>query len=69
MAFLKKGSDFIIDTSMLLTKELRQELENIFLKEESFKNMFVTVMSFGFKYGIPEDADLVFDVRFLPNPY
>ncbi len=54
---------------MLLTKELRQELEKIFLKEESFKNMFVTVMSFGFKYGIPEDADLVFDVRFLPNPY
>ena len=69
VAFLKKGSDFIIDTSMLLTKELRQELEKIFLKEESFKNMFVTVMSFGFKYGIPEDADLVFDVRFLPNPY
>ena len=69
VAFLKKGSDFIIDTSMLLTKELRQELEKIFLKEESFKNMFVTILSFGFKYGIPADSDLVFDVRFLPNPY
>ena len=54
---------------MLLTRELRQELEKIFQKEEDFKNMFITVMSFGFKYGIPEDADLVFDVRFLPNPY
>ena len=69
LTFLKKKADFIIDTSMLLTRELRQELEKIFQKEEDFKNMFITVMSFGFKYGIPEDADLVFDVRFLPNPY
>lgn len=36
---------------------------------ESFCNLYITVMSFGFKYGIPQDADLVFDVRFLPNPY
>ena len=36
---------------------------------ENFKNIFITVLSFGFKYGIPSDADLVFDVRFLPNPY
>lgn len=69
LAFLKRDADFIIDTSMLLTRELRQELERIFVKDEEFCNMFVTVLSFGFKYGIPEDADLVFDVRFLPNPY
>ncbi len=69
LAFLKRDADFIIDTSQLLTRELRQELERIFLQNENYCNMFVTVLSFGFKYGIPEDADLVFDVRFLPNPY
>ena len=69
LAFLKKEADYIIDTSMLLTRELRKELEKIFLQDARYKNMYVTVLSFGFKYGIPEDADLVFDVRFLPNPY
>ncbi|MBS1484707.1 MAG: RNase adapter RapZ [Clostridium sp.] len=69
LAFLKKDADFIIDTSKLLTRELRQELEKIFLQDREYSNMFVTVLSFSFKYGIPEDADLVFDVRFLPNPY
>ena len=59
----------ILDTSMLLTKELRQELEKIYMEDGTYDNLFVTVMSFGFKYGIPADADLVFDVRFLPNPY
>lgn len=67
--FLKEQADFIIDTSHLLTRELKMELQRIFVKKEDFKNLFVTVMSFGFKYGIPSDADLVFDVRFLPNPY
>ena len=69
MRFLKERADYIIDTSMLLTRELRKELEKIFLQDARYKNMYVTVLSFGFKYGIPEDADLVFDVRFLPNPY
>ena len=69
LAFLKKDADFIIDTSKLLTRELRQELEKIFLQDREYSTMVVTVLSFGFKYGIPEDADLVFDVRFLPNPY
>lgn len=69
LVFLKKAADFIIDTSQLLTKELRQELEKIFAENHRFSNLFVTVLSFGFKYGIPADADLVFDVRFLPNPY
>lgn len=69
LAFLKKKADYILDTSQLLTKELRLELEKIFVKHNSYNNLFVTVLSFGFKYGIPGDADLVFDVRFLPNPY
>lgn len=69
LAFLKKQANVILDTSMLLTKELRQELEKIYMEDGTYDNLFVTVMSFGFKYGIPADADLVFDVRFLPNPY
>lgn len=67
--FLKDEADYIIDTSELLTKELRQELEKIFLKDQAFRNLMITVLSFGFKNGLPADADLVFDVRFLPNPY
>ena len=69
MDFLRKRADYIIDTSHLLTRELRQEIEKIFVNNEKFCNMMVTVLSFGFKYGIPSDADLVFDVRFLPNPF
>lgn len=69
LAFIKEKADYILDTSQLLTRELRQELEKIFLEDRAYKNLFITVLSFGFKYGIPSDADLVFDVRFLPNPY
>ena len=69
MAFLRKRADYIIDTSNMLTRELKAELEKIFVRNQDYKSMFVTVVSFGFKYGIPTDADLVFDVRFLPNPY
>ena len=69
LKFLKKRADYILDTSKLLTRELRAELEKIFLDHERFSSLYVTVLSFGFKYGIPSDADLVFDVRFLPNPY
>lgn len=69
LVFLKKHADYIIDTSQLLTRELKQELDKIFVQNLEFKNLMITVLSFGFKYGIPSDADLVFDVRFLPNPY
>ena len=69
MEFLKKEADYIIDTSRLLTRELKTELEKIFVQDHRYQNLFITVLSFGFKYGIPNDADLVFDVRFLPNPY
>lgn len=69
LAQLKKHADYIIDTSHLLTRELKAELERIFVHNQDFKNLFVSIVSFGFKYGIPTDSDLVFDVRFLPNPY
>lgn len=69
LAFLKKKANYIIDTSQLLIRELNQNLNHIFVEEKAFRNMVVTVLSFGFKYGIPTDADLIFDVRFLPNPY
>ncbi len=69
MEFLKKQADYIMDTSNMLTRELKAELEKIFVQNQDYKNLFITIVSFGFKYGIPTDSDLVFDVRFLPNPY
>lgn len=69
LQFLKKQADFIIDTSKLLTRELKEAIEKIFVSCKEYRNIFVTILSFGFKYGIPADSDLVFDVRFLPNPF
>lgn len=62
-------ADYVIDTTSLLTRELKVELDRIFVNNEEYNSLMVTVMSFGFKNGIPADADLVFDVRFLPNPF
>ena len=69
MSDLKKRADVIIDTSRLLVRDLKSEVDRIFVGEESYHKLFLTFVSFGFKYGAPSDADLVFDVRFLPNPY
>lgn len=69
IAFLRKEADYIIDTTSLLTRELKAELDKIFIENAEYNNFIISVVSFGFKYGIPKDADLVFDVRFLPNPY
>lgn len=69
LAFLRKNADIIIDTSHLLIRDLKLQINKIFMADEKFSNFYVTILSFGFKYGIPVDADLVFDVRFLPNPY
>ncbi len=66
---IRAKSDYVIDTSRLLTRELKEELDRIFVQNEGYNSLMVTVLSFGFKYGIPADADLVFDVRFLPNPF
>ena len=69
LAEIKKKADYVIDTSTLLTRELKRELDKIFVENAEYNSLMVNIMSFGFKHGIPSDADLVFDVRFLPNPY
>ncbi len=66
---MRKIADYIIDTSNLLTRELKEEIDGIFVHDENYHNLIVNVMSFGFKKGVPVDADLMFDVRFLPNPF
>lgn len=66
---IRKKADYVFDTSNLLTRELKEELERIFVRNEEYNSLMITILSFGFKNGIPTDADLVFDVRFLPNPY
>ncbi len=69
LATLRKQADFIIDTSNLKPKELKEILVKKYAINDGKKNMNVTVVSFGFKHGMPIDADIVDDVRFLPNPY
>lgn len=69
LEFLKKKADYKIDTSKLLVRELKAEVDQIFVLNQQYHNFFINIVSFGFKYGMPTDGDLVFDVRFLPNPY
>lgn len=66
---MKADANYVIDTSHLLTRELKEELDRIFVKNEDYNSLMVNIVSFGFKHGIPADVDLVFDVRFLPNPF
>jgi UPF0042 nucleotide-binding protein len=67
---VKDRANNIIDTTKLSTRELRDKLTAIYSEEGQIENeLMITVLSFGFKYGIPVDSDLVFDVRFLPNPF
>ncbi|HHG8233648.1 TPA: RNase adapter RapZ [Streptococcus pneumoniae] len=69
LATLKNMSQNVVDTTELTPRELRKTLAEQFSDQEQAQSFRIEVMSFGFKYGIPIDADLVFDVRFLPNPY
>ncbi len=66
---IRHDADYVMDTSLLLTRELKEEIDRIFVENAEYNSLMVTVMSFGFKHGIPSDADLVMDVRFLPNPF
>ena len=66
---IRQKADYIIDTSNLLTRELKEEIDSIFIHNKEYNSLIVSILSFGFKNGIPADADLVFDVRFLPNPF
>ena len=65
---LRERADYVIDTSLTSAQQLRQKIGNLFLDNIS-DNLLINCMSFGFKYGIPTEADLVFDVRCMPNPY
>lgn len=66
---LRGRANKIIDTSELKPNQLKEEIKNLWGKNDKGKNLSITVMSFGYKYGIPLDTDLLMDVRFLPNPY
>jgi len=66
---LRGQADMVIDTTNLKAHELRDKISSSFLGKEKRKGLLITVISFGYKYGVPLDADLVLDVRFLPNPH
>lgn len=66
---LREVATHIINTSEKSPKDLREDLIDIYSEQDSEKIMSISLMSFGFKHGIPIDADMVFDVRFMPNPY
>lgn len=66
---IKDKADYIIDTSKLTIGMLKEEINKIFIKGEEVRKLTISVVSFGFKHGLLLDADLVFDVRFIPNPY
>ena len=66
---IRKSATFYVDTSLFSASQLKEHLSNLFTGDGSPERMIVNVVSFGYKYGIPLDSDLVFDVRFLPNPY
>ena len=69
LEYIRGRATHIIDTSDLSTTQLREKIDNLFAGEKDSERMTITVVSFGFKFGIPLDADMVFDVRFLPNPF
>ena len=66
---IRAMADLVIDTSKFNVHELRAHIIELFHKKEKGRNILVSCVSFGFKHGVPDDADLVFDVRFLPNPH
>jgi len=66
---IHERADLVIDTSTTSLAELRERVASAFQGERAAQELFITVMSFGFKYGVPPEADLVFDARFLPNPH
>lgn len=69
LSAIRRLSDFVIDTSKFNVHELRAHIKERFHEQSAEKSLLVSCVSFGFRDGVPEDADLVFDVRFLPNPH
>jgi UPF0042 nucleotide-binding protein len=68
LAVLRQSADRVIDTSSFSPHELRKYISSLYLSKNSSKDLSVTLISFGFKYGVPQNIDLLFDARFLPNP-
>jgi UPF0042 nucleotide-binding protein len=66
---VREKADYVLDTSYFLTRQLREKISEIFLEHKEYKNLIINIITFGFKHGIPEDSDLCFDVRFMPNPH
>ena len=66
---IKDHANYVIDTSNLTPKQLKEAITGIIVNSEEFGGLIINIISFGFKYGIPIECDLVFDVRFIPNPY
>ena len=69
LAHIRKEATYVIDTSNMKAAHLNRELKAVLMGEESQENFTITVESFGFKHGMPQETDWVFDVRFIPNPY
>lgn len=69
LSAIRRLADFVIDTSKFNVHELRALIKERFLEQSAEKSILISCVSFGFRQGVPEDADLVFDVRFLPNPH
>ncbi len=69
LEYLRRNATYILDTSHMLIRDLKKEINDIYAANKNYGNLYINILSFGFKYGIPADADLVFDVRFLPNPF
>lgn len=66
---VRSRSDYIVDTTYTLTRQLKEKIREIFVEERDFASFIITIISFGYKYGVPTDSDLVFDVRFISNPF
>lgn len=69
LAQIRIRADKLIDTSLLSPQQLKEEIKTLYAPDSEYENILITLVAFGFKHGIPLDADLVFDVRFLPNPH
>ena len=66
---VKSQATYVIDTSFILPRQLKEKILKIFVENAEFDSMMINIVSFGYKFGIPDESDLVFDVRFLPNPF
>ena len=66
---VRRRATYIIDTSFILPKDLKERVTDMFLGDKPFSNLTITILSFGFKFGLPTDTDMVFDARFIPNPF